>query len=76
MLKSKASMDEVDILVRLGHPTILTVFGTMDDDPALLQLVTEYASQGELGEFLRTSCDSLPLSQQIDMCLNPCMNRP
>jgi len=66
-------MGEVDILVRLRHPNILTVFGVIDDDASLLQLVTEYASRGELGEFLRESDQSLPQSQQVDFCLQMAM---
>ena len=61
-------MAEVDILVRLRHPNILSVFGLIDDDVTCLQLVMAFASLGELGVYLRQSTDSLPLDQQLEFC--------
>ena len=65
-------MSEVDILVRLRHPNILSVFGLIDDDVTCLQLVMAFASLGELGVYLRQSTDSLPLDQQLGFCLQIC----
>ena len=59
---------EVDILMRLRHPNILIVFGIIDDDLTSLQLVTELATR-DLCNFLKQSSDVLPLSEQLNMCL-------
>ena len=60
---------ELGILVRLSHPNILNVYGIIDEDLDCLQLVMEFATEGELGDILRTSCDPLPVRQQIDWSL-------
>jgi len=65
---TKDFVSELDILVGLRHPNVLTVFGAIDDLNSL-QLVMQFATEGELGDFLRQSIDSLPLSQQIDFSL-------
>jgi len=62
-------MGEMDILVNMRHPNILSVFGIIDDELTSLQLVMEFASKGELGDYLRQSVESLPLARQFDFCL-------
>jgi len=66
---TKDFVDEVGILVKLRHPNILAVYGVITDDISCLQLVMEFADDGDLHGFLKSSVVPLSEEQQLDIAL-------
>ena len=60
---------EVSVLVMLRHPNVVNIYGIIDDDLQCLQLIMDFASGGDLRDFLKSdSSAGLSALEQLDLC--------
>ncbi|CAG8796060.1 11886_t:CDS:1, partial [Dentiscutata erythropus] len=52
--------------LRVSHPNIITFYGCCSDNP--LNLVFEYADQGNLREYLKDKFDSITWNDKLKLC--------
>ncbi|CAG8785434.1 21276_t:CDS:1, partial [Dentiscutata erythropus] len=52
--------------LRRKHPNIITFYGCCSDNP--LNLVFEYADQGNLREYLKDKFDSITWNEKLKLC--------
>ena len=65
----KAALNEVDVLSRLQHPTIIAYHASFVEEKSLM-IVMEYAPGGTLHEFIQDRNGTL-LGEEVRHCLIP-----
>jgi len=64
---------EADIVARLNHPNVVTIYGLKHDEEAGRHyIITEFAEKGSLAGRLEQFLEGLPVDEVLDMAMGIC----